>query len=378
MRLHKLTLKHFRAHESSDMSLAPGINLIHGPNGAGKTNVLEAAYYLCIGRSFVASRDAYALQFGKSFFDLRGAFEPEDRSPFEVRVVYKHEQGKRAFVNGAPLERLSELVGRVPVVVFAPGDYALTNGPPDERRRFIDNTLSQAKPAYLSELLKFRRTMKQRNALLARGKYSDPALLEPWNDKFSESAGKITTARAAFVAQFNRYMEEAYRMMEEISERPTITYRAFHSLKNTTTPEAIHDLHKAKMKEALPRERERRRSLVGPHRDDLVFKLDDMEVRRFASQGQHRTFGMALKLAKFLYLKSICNETPILLLDDVFGDLDPKRSAVFLQLLDESPELGQSLITSADEATLQNSIDFGDSRHSSHLIVKGSISKAYV
>ncbi len=378
MLLRKLNLRQFRAHGDTELVFAPGINLICGPNGAGKTNVLEAIHYLCIGRSFIASKDTYALQFDTHFFDLRGEFEPSTRVPFDIRLVYKPDEGKRAFVSGAPLDRLSDLIGRVPVVVFSPGDHVLTDGPPDGRRRFIDNTLSQAKPAYLAELLKYRRTMKQRNAVLARGRFSDPAQLEPWNDEFSKSATRITLARAAFVAEFNRYMEIACSMMEAISEVPTVTYRAFHQLPDDPAEEQILMLHRDLVKEALPREREQRRSLVGPHRDDLLFRLNEMEVRRYASQGQHRTFGMALKLAKFLYLKAILDEVPLLLLDDVFGDLDRHRAQVFLELLEQSSELGQSLVTTADDTAFHETIDFRKEAHSHQTIVNGTLAKRHV
>ncbi|MGD8415110.1 MAG: DNA replication/repair protein RecF [Candidatus Latescibacterota bacterium] len=377
MLLYKLTLRQFRAHRETELNFSSGINLIHGPNGAGKTNVLEAIHYLCIGRSFIASKDSYALQFDQPFFDLKGEFEPEHRGSFDVRLVYKPDEGKRAFVNGAPLERLSDLVGRVPVVLFAPGDHALTDGPPDERRRFLDNTLSQAKPAYLAELLKFKRTMKQRNALLSRGRFADSALLQPWNEEFSRSASRITAFRADFISKFSNHMRDAFSLMEEISERPSIRYRPFAPLPDGAGPDEILDLHRSRLEDALPREKELKRSLVGPHRDELIFKLNDVEVRRFASQGQHRTFGMALKLAKFLYLKSRLDQTPILLLDDVFGDLDRHRSEVLLRLLEESSELGQSFITSAEDRTFRQTIDFDKNAHSTKLINKGAVVSSY-
>ena len=377
MLLRKLTLRQFRAHAHSELAFAPGINLIHGPNGAGKTNVLEAVHYLCIGRSFVASKDSYALQFGQPFFELRGEFEPERRSQLEIRLVYEAGEGKRVFVNGAPLDRLADLVGRVPVVVFAPGDHALTDGPPEQRRRFLDNTLSQAKPSYLSDLLKYRRTLKQRNAILARGRFADPALLEPWNEELSKSASRITVARARFIDEFNTYMATACAMMKAIAETPTVTYRAFAALPEEPTEDELAELHRARLSEALPREREGRRSLIGPHRDDLIFRLNEVEVRRYASQGQHRTFGMALKLAKFLFLKASRNETPLLLLDDLFSDLYRHQASVFLELLQSSEDLGQRLITTADELPFRDVVDFADSQHSSQFVTGGSVLNSY-
>ena len=164
-------------------------------------------------------------------------------------------------------------------------------------------------------------------------------------------------------------------MMESISEVPTITYRPFHNLPDDLNLDNIIELHRVRLKEALPREREQRRSLVGPHRDELIFRLNEIEVRRYASQGQHRTFGMALKLAKFLYLKEILDEAPLLLLDDVFGDLDRHRAGVFLKLLEESSQLGQSIITTADDAAFHETIDFGKRVHSHQTIVEGHVAE---
>ena len=168
MRLRSLRLLSFRAHDETDVTFAPGVNLIYGPNGSGKTNLLEAIHYLCLSKSFLTSQDPHALRQGCPFFEVEGRFEGEQRPEFTARLVYVPEEGKRIFVNKAPLERLSEVVGMLPVVVFSPADGALTAGGPDERRKFLDNTLSQARPVYLDDLLKYRRALKQRNALLLR------------------------------------------------------------------------------------------------------------------------------------------------------------------------------------------------------------------
>jgi len=372
MLIKKLTLTNFRAHKHSTLDFGPRINLIHGPNGSGKTNVLEAIHYLCIGKSFIASKDSYALKFGETFFDLKGEFEPRARKSFSARLVFQPSEGKHVFVNDAPLERLADLVGKTPVVVFAPGDHALTDGAPEVRRRFLDNTLSQAKPGYLNDVLKYRRTMKQRNALLAKGRYLDPVLLQPWNEEMTNGAARITAARARFISKFDQYLAAACEMIQAIGETPTIEYKAFSRLPDSLDQDEIAVLHREAQNAALSNELQRRRSLVGPHRDDLIFRLNDVEVRRYASQGQHRTFGMALKLAKFLYLQAEVEETPLLLLDDVFGDLDRQRKNVFLELL-QSEKLGQSIITAADPDTFKEMITFENPVHAIIEIRQGSV-----
>ena len=137
MRLHTLHLHAFRAHTDTTIDLAPGVNLFVGPNGAGKTNILEAVHYLCLSKSFLTSTDSHAIRRGSTFFEIEGMFEGVQRSALKVRLAYLTAEGKRAFVNGTPLDRLADLVGRVPVVVLSPADHLLTDGGPSERRRFL-------------------------------------------------------------------------------------------------------------------------------------------------------------------------------------------------------------------------------------------------
>jgi DNA replication and repair protein RecF len=146
MRLRSLRLHSFRAHAESALTFSPKVNLLHGPNGAGKTNVLEAVHYLCLGKSFLAAQDGVVVRRGAPFFEVEGRFEGERRADLAVRMVYVPEEGKRLFVNKAPLDRLADVVGTFPVVVLSPEDGALTAGGPEERRRFLDTTLSQARP----------------------------------------------------------------------------------------------------------------------------------------------------------------------------------------------------------------------------------------
>lgn len=362
MVLTSLSLRGFRAHEHSEVAPGPGLNLIYGPNGAGKTNLLEAIHYLALGKSFLASKDSYALRFSAPYFDLKGTFERPGKPPFEIRVVFKPDEGKRVFVNGAPLERLADLVGRIPVVVFAPVDQSLTDGPPEERRRFLDNTLSQAKPAYLTMLLKYRRTVKQRNAVLSSGRSVRPEILAPWNEELLRAGVHISMARAAFVSAFATRLDQAWGMIESIGERPTLEYNAFATDVDWEDRQSVEAAFRSRMQRSFAAERSMRRTLVGPHRDDVTFRLNEVEVRRYASQGQHRTFGMALKLAKYFYLQDVTERKPILLLDDVFGDLDRHRASVFLDLL-RADEMGQSILTTADESHFRSVIEFDGHRN---------------
>ncbi len=367
MLLHTLRLLSFRAHSETDLSFAPGVNLLYGPNGAGKTNILEAVHYLCLTKSFLVSQDSYALRKGSPFFEVEGRFESRRRPDLRVRLVYVPEEGKKVFLNRSPMERLSHVVGELPVVVFSPEDQALTNGGPDERRRFLNNIMSQERAVYLDDVMKYRRALRQRNELLSqfRRKTLNPAehsLLESWSAELITLGSRIVTARQRFVGTFCGFLEEAYGRIETVSERPSITYQTVTPPDPDADEGIVEDAFREKLSRVSRRERELGRTLAGPHLDELVFRLNGFEVRRYASQGQHRTFGMALKLAQYFYLKNRLEEKPILLLDDVFGGLDPQRSRAFVELL-QTADFGQSLITAAAPEPFLEWIPFNGSEH---------------
>lgn len=359
MLLRSLRLRDFRAHAASEVAFAPGVNLLVGPNGAGKTNVLEAVHYLCLTKSFRSGTDAHALRHGQGHFEIEGVFEPAERAAQRVRLAFVPDGGKRVFINRAPLDRLADLVGQFPVVVLAPEDGVLTAGGPEERRRFLDTTLSQARPTYLADAMRYRRALRQRNALLQqmrRSRSGDPGGLDAWTAELVTLGARIIARRHAFTAEFARYLAEAYARLDAVGEEPTLEYQTAIPLPEAPSDDPVADevAHAEAFAQAVARrarrERELGRTLLGPHRDELVFRLNGFEVRPYASQGQHRTFALALKLAQFFYLQEHLGRTPLLLLDDVFGILDARRTEVILELL-QGEAVGQSLLTAAD-ATL--------------------------
>ena len=365
MRLLNLRLKSFRAHSDSYLEFAPKINVLHGPNGAGKTNVLEAVHYLCLSKSFLVGTDGHALQRGSQFFEVEGNFEGEHRASLTARLAYVPSEGKRMFRNGVPLERLAEIVGELPAVILSPSDQVLTGGGPEHRRRFLNATLSQARPVYLDDLLKYRRALKQRNALLyqaRRGSRLAPGALSAWDEKLVQLGARIINSRRQFLEQFAGFLAEAYRLLNAVGEEPTIEYVTVVNLENAPDSEAVAERFREKLTSLGRREGEQGRTLAGPHRDEVVFRLGDFEVRPYASQGQHRTVGLALRLATFLYLRDRLDETPLLLLDDVFGTLDTQRAEIVLDLL-QSDAVGQCLITAARPETIARHVRFGTGDH---------------
>lgn len=371
MVLRSLRLRSFRAHVETEIRFAPKVNLLYGPNGAGKTNVLEAVHYLCLSKSFLAARDRYALRQGSPYFEVEGQFEKNGEAGApgrerEARLVYVPGEGKKMFLGGAPLDRLADVVGRLPVVVFSPGDIALTAEGPKERRKFVNNILSQERPAYLDDLMKYRRARRQRNEVLKEYKKRGPSppahLVEPWTEELVALGSRIIQRRRQFLDAFAGHLETAYAHVEAATERPTVEYDALADLPDGAAVEDIADAFRDALERTRRGEERRGRTLVGPQRDELVFRLGELEVRRYGSQGQHRTFGMALKLAQYFYLRERLEEPPLLLLDDAFGKLDAERTAAFLDLL-KSDEIGQSLVTATGRAAFDANVPFGEEAH---------------
>ena len=376
MHLRTLTLRAFRAHHESRVVLAPKLNLFHGSNGAGKTNVLEAVHYLCLAKSFLSNKDMLALRTGESMFELEGVFEGERRPRLSVRLIYTKQGSKRVFVNGSPLERLSDIVGNVPTVVFSHVDHGLTAGGPEARRRFLNNVISQSRPVYLDDLVKYRRVLRQRNQLLAQGRRNRlpvcKSLMEPWDEELVHRGTRLVMARIGFTEEFGRYLERAYRLMESATERPSMAYAPFGQFGKQTASTEIQTIFRAQMNQVAKREAALGYTVVGPHRDDLVFRIDGRPLRDYASQGQHRSFTLALKIAQYLYLHERTEEFPILLLDDVFDTLDSRRVRIFLSLL-QGNSVGQSLITAAQSHLFESLVPFSAPENRLLKVQEGSV-----
>jgi len=348
MRINRLKLTYFRNHEQTEVRFAPHLNLITGPNGSGKTNLIDAIHYLCMSRSFVASSDQYVAHNEQKYFMINGDFEGEVRASFKVGCSYSRGDGKKIFVNDSPLERLSDLIGMVPVVVLSPEDLKLTSDGPAERRAFLDALISQISPKYLRDLLKFRKIRRQRNKLLQEYRGPLPLLqtyLEPWNIQLAETGSAIIFKRTEVLEKFKRYLKFQYRTISELNLEPSLEYQTI--CKERDTPEMIQHEYLALLEKNFEKEAEREQTLIGPHRDEVVFFLDDMELRKYGSQGQHRLFSMALKMAQLFYYSDELDDQPIMLLDDVFGNLDQHKIDIITETL--TKHSGQTFITSATD-----------------------------
>ena len=341
----ELRLRQFRNFAELDLLFPAAGAAVIGPNGSGKTNLIEALYYLEIFRSFRGAADDQLVRFEGEAFHIRGRFEdPATGRELEVTAAYEKRRRKKVVtVDGAAPERLGDALGRIGIVVFSPSDVAIVAGAPGERRRFLDIVLSLNARGYLGALQRYRHTLRQRNALLRAG--APAAQIEPWTESLVESGAVIMEERARWVAEHRAGFASRYERIG--GEMPCrLEYRP--SVSGTESPGGdFAGALQAELDRLTGRERERGLTLAGPHRDDLAFQRGDDEdgrdLRDFGSGGQQRTAAVSLRLVEAETIRAARGRAPLILLDDIFAELDPGRSARLLELLEEEP--GQAILT---------------------------------
>jgi DNA replication and repair protein RecF len=367
MRVKNIELQNFRNHLETKVTWAPHLNLITGPNGAGKTNLIDAINYLCMARSFTGSSNRYMIHYEAPYFMVSGEFHGNTRSHFRVTCSYAKGNGKKVFVNDSPLSRLAELIGMIPVVVLSPQDHTLTSGGPKKRRSFLDSLISQVSASYLQNLIDFNNVRKQRNALLQdfRGSKSHLlAVMEPWDAQLIEYGSRIVARRAKVLSHFQNYLTKQYEMISGMQLQPGLQYQTF--CEPSEDEQIIEDRFRQALADARETELKREFTTIGPHRDEIVFYLNDFELRKFGSQGQHRLFALSLKLAQLTYFSDELEELPIFLLDDIFGELDERRTHILLKSLVR--QAGQTFITSANPVHFNDVISFDGEKNAAFTV----------
>jgi DNA replication and repair protein RecF len=333
MNLSRIDLLNFRNHEELSMEFSPGINSITGMNGAGKTAVLDAVYYLANCKSYFNILDAQIMQRDKDFFSVKGMFSHHEKTE-EIVCHFSGKGRKTVKRNGKTYERLIDHLGLIQVVVITPYDIEMVLGISEDRRRFIDQTLCQTDRNYLAELMRYRNLHEQRNSLLKSGPNPDPIVLESIDGRLAPSGNRLFEMRKAFCEQFIPVFRQAYLHFSGDAELPDIKY--------------VSDLEKGNMDDLLFANRSRdlilQRTSSGPHRDDLSFLLNEQALKRYGSQGQIKSFVIALKLAQYHYFREKTGELPILLLDDIFEKIDARRAQDLMELVTGSG-YGQIIIT---------------------------------
>jgi DNA replication and repair protein RecF len=336
MQVERLEVRNLRLYASAVLPCAPGINVLFGPNGAGKTTLLEA---LCLGAwgKTLESPDSALVRTGAPHYWVRLDARTALGAPYWVEVTYSPEQGKQ--IRSAYGSSLSprELIGTLPLVFLSPAMKAITSGAPQERRRFLDMVLSQSSPAYVEVLLEQRRALRQRNALLQHFQSTPdfPTQWHSWTEVFIRCSAELIWRRWQFIQEFEPLVQTYYRRIapETLQLRYLPDSLRPECMEKGT--EAIAACLRQRARQLEAEELRRGVTLFGPQKDELLFLLNGMVARQTASQGQHKSIVLSLKLAELSYIQQQRNEVPVVAFDDVFAELDAERAHHVLQVLQE-------------------------------------------
>lgn len=355
MYLKRLKLANFKNYEEVDITFSPGINCFVGNNGVGKTNLLDAIYYLSFCKSCFNPFDVQNIRRDADFFAIHGAYDM-DGEDVAVACTYKAGGVKQIKYNKKSCTSFSEHIGRIPLVVVSPGDQVLILGGSDIRRKFIDGVISQVDHAYLQLLIQYQKVLEQRNTLLKQfyeNRYFEDDTIAIWDDQLVRLAEPIHATRHTFVDElvplFIRYFTQIARLS---NEKPELVYV---SQLDSDIPMSrqIADAHQHDAALSY--------TTVGIHKDDLELRIDGFPVKKFGSQGQQKTFLLALKLAQYDYIRTHCGKQPLLLLDDIFDKLDMPRVRQLLTLVG-SDHFGQTFITDTQQGRVEEIFD-GQNSH---------------
>jgi DNA replication and repair protein RecF len=329
VRIDTLSSTNFRNLASESLTFSPGVNILVGDNGQGKTNILEAIYIFKFGRSFRTSKDGDMVRFGENFcrVEVSTSTENDDRERYELTI--EHGGGKQVKVSGKTVVRFSELVGKYPCVLFGPQDIDLVSGSPGERRRFIDMAGSMTDGTHIDVLRDYKRVLQQRNAAFKQRR--TPAERKVWDGELIAKGTALADKRSKVVDAIEQHVKQYDGALETPFGFRMQYLRSFvdGSMQAANTEEAFA------MKLAAMEDEEMRRgiTLVGPHRDDMRLLIDNIELKRYGSQGQKRLLAVILKLAEMSYLEEGLSELCVLLLDDVFSEFDETIGVELKQLL---------------------------------------------
>ena len=342
MFLNRIILQDFKNIAGVDVAFSPKVNYIYGSNGAGKTNLLDAVYYLSMTKSYFSSSDQYVYAFGAEEATLCGFYRMDGGTEEKISASVRR-GGEKLFRRGAKnYARFSEHIGLLPIVMVSPLDGALINDAGDERRKYLNFILSQIDRPYLQHIQAYNQLLLQRNKLL-KSELDTPMLLDTISERMAPHAEYVHAARQNLCERLRPLIQSFYARLSDGHEAVDVAYRS--------------DLDGDSLEAVFAREAEKERVLryttAGIQRDDLVFRIDAHPLRRCGSQGQQKSFLLALKLAQFRFVQESCGQTPILLLDDVFDKLDMRRVENLLQLV-STLDFGQIFLTDSNKVRLES------------------------
>ncbi|PYZ91804.1 DNA replication/repair protein RecF [Salipaludibacillus keqinensis] len=335
MHIDQLKLKNYRNYGQLTLSFQNRVNVILGENAQGKTNLMEAIYVLAMSKSHRTSRDKELIRWDQAFAKVEGHLTNRN-GPLHMEVVFSN-QGKKVKLNHIEKKRLSDYIGSCNIVMFAPEDLTLVKGSPQIRRRFLDMEMGQIHPIYLYHLSQYHKVLKQRNQWLKNVQQkkvkADPAMLEVMTDQLLQSAAHVITKRYAFLEKLQSWAEPIHLEISRGKEKLEVIYAPSCHVSEEMDLSTMMIALKEEFSRVEERELQRGTTLIGPHRDDLTFIVNERNIQTYGSQGQQRTTALSLKLAEIELIKEKTGEYPILLLDDVLSELDDYRQTHLLNTI---------------------------------------------
>ena len=341
MILNRITILNYKNLEQVELSFSPKLNCLFGRNGMGKTNLLDALYFLSFCKSAGNPVDSQNIRHEADFFMIQGFYEEENGELEEIYCGMKRRQKKQFKRNKKEYSRLADHIGFIPLVMVSPADQELILGGSEERRRFMDVVISQFDKAYLEALIRYNKALAQRNVLLKSDLPVDEELFSVWEEMMAQAGEVVFAKREAFIREFTPIFQDFYAYISQEHEAVTLTYES-HA-RDTSLYEVI--------RQSRQRDQIMGFSLKGIHKDELVMQLGGYPLRREGSQGQNKTYLVALKLAQFDFLKRMGRTTPLLLLDDIFDKLDAHRVEQIVKLV-AGKRFGQIFISDTNREHL--------------------------
>ena len=341
MILKRISILNYKNLEQVELSFSPKLNCFFGSNGMGKTNLLDAIYFLSFCKSAGNPIDSQNIRHGADFFVIQGFYEAADGSVEEIYCGMKRRQKKQFKRNKKEYTRLSDHIGFLPLVMVSPADSLLIAGGSEERRRFMDVVISQYDRDYLEALIRYNKALAQRNVLLKSEHPVDEELMLVWEEVMAQAGEVVFRKRDAFINEFTPIFQSFYSVISQDKEQVGLQY--------------VSHARQASLLDVLKESRERDRimgyTLRGVHKDELLMTLADFPIKREGSQGQNKTYLVALKLAQFDFLKRTGSTVPLLLLDDIFDKLDASRVEQIVKLV-ANDRFGQIFITDTNREHL--------------------------